>query len=248
EWPHRSRGAAASDVRARRARARPAPRRRAHRRGAAARRRARRRLPSARGRASSSSPGPAASRRPASASPRPPPARRGSWGSPREAASRGSRRQVPRAAPRTAPKPYTPRAPLLKSAGAGQTGGGPSRPAPGHDLLLLRFDDLAALLLALGLGRLDPRLALARVLTLARVRRARARPLPLARVDAHAVDGIAAGLLGGDGDDGAAQEQSRRRARDQHSPARSVHAHPPWSWMDQAALAPGRDGCQDTRF
>src|SRR5205823_2997783 len=127
----------------------------------------------------------------------------------------------------------------------GTAAGRAGRPAPADDLFVLRLDDLAALLLALGLARLDPALALAGVLPGARVGRAGACGLAFARVDARAVNGVPACLLGGAGDDGAAQEQPRRGARDQHSPARSVHAHPPSSLVDSDALASRPWPCQD---
>src|SRR5581483_869126 len=81
---------------------------------------------------------------------------------------------------------------------------------------VLRFVDLAALLRALVLAHLDPALALARVHAGARVARPGARPLPLARVDAGAFDLVVPGLVRRARDDRAAQEEPRRRRRDQH--------------------------------
>src|SRR5437867_4091923 len=90
-----------------------------------------------------------------------------------------------------------------------------ARPFP---RLLLALDDLAALLRALGLRRLDPALALAAVLAPAAVARARALALSLARVDTGAVDHVAAGLpLVGAREGGAPEDQPGRRARNQHS-------------------------------
>src|SRR5206468_5141442 len=96
-------------------------------------------------------------------------------------------------------------------------GAGPG-PAPAQSLLLLRLGDLAALLRALGLGRLDPALALAGVLAAAAVARTRAFALTLARVDAGAVDHVAARLaLVGARENGAPEDETGRRARNQHS-------------------------------
>src|SRR5690242_10322744 len=73
-----------------------------------------------------------------------------------------------------------------------------------RSLLLLALDDLAALLGAVFLARLDPALALAAVLPGAAVACSRTGALALARVDAGAVDRVPAGLLIRAGQHGAA--------------------------------------------
>src|ERR1043166_1029176 len=95
-------------------------------------------------------------------------------------------------------------------------GGGPLS-APAVTLLVLFVDDLAALLHAIVLGRVDDSLALAGVLPGAAVARTGARALPLARVDAGAVHRVARLLPRRAGHHGAAQDEGGRRARDQHS-------------------------------
>src|ERR1051325_3832852 len=98
------------------------------------------------------------------------------------------------------------------------TVGGDQRPPPTlPSLLLLRLDDLAALLHALVLARVDDALALAGVLPGAAVACTGARALPLAGVDAGAVHRVARLLPRRARHDGAAQDEGRRRARDQHS-------------------------------
>src|SRR5262245_18038119 len=83
--------------------------------------------------------------------------------------------------------------------------------------LLLRLDDLAALLHAIVLTRVDDALALAGILPGAAVARAGTRALPFARVDAGTGHRIAGLISRRTRHDGAAQDETRRRARDQHS-------------------------------
>src|SRR5262245_33900179 len=87
----------------------------------------------------------------------------------------------------------------------------------------LGLDDLAACLRALvGTDHVDEPLALARILALARVLRTRASPLALAGVDA-ATAHLPARLVRGPRDHSAAEQQTRRGARDHHAFSISVH-------------------------
>src|SRR5262249_58429265 len=85
-------------------------------------------------------------------------------------------------------------------------------------------DDLAALLLALGLGHLEHALALARVLAGAAVApRVSAPALALALVDADALHVVTARLVLGAGLDGAARQQRRCGGCDQDSLVHAIH-------------------------
>src|SRR5690348_11053515 len=97
-----------------------------------------------------------------------------------------------------------------------RTRGGRRRPPRFGSVLLLVALDLAALLGAVVLAELHPALALAAVLPGASVAGAGAFALPLARVHAGAVHHVAAGLLVRAREHGAAEDQARGRARDQH--------------------------------
>src|SRR5215472_8643063 len=113
-------------------------------------------------------------------------------------------------------------APRPPSCEAGRRRGAPPRPTKP----LLRFRgslDLAALLLAVGLARLDPALALAAVLARTAVAGAGAGPLALARVDAGALHHVGSGLVGRAGDRRAAQDEGGRRRGDHHSLAVLLH-------------------------
>src|SRR6185436_7177682 len=93
-----------------------------------------------------------------------------------------------------------------------------ARARPLRSLLLLLLEDLAALLDALVLAHLQHALALAGVLPGAAIARAGTRALSLAGVDAGAAH-VATGLLVAVGArrHGAAQDERRGRARNQHS-------------------------------
>src|SRR5262249_28114006 len=88
----------------------------------------------------------------------------------------------------------------------------------------LGLDDLAACLRALvGAAHVDEPLALASILALARVLRAGAGPLALARVDAATVH-LPTSFLRGTRYHGASEQKARRGARNQHAPSTSVHS------------------------
>src|SRR5947208_7824206 len=101
---------------------------------------------------------------------------------------------------------------------------GGERPPPlPAGLLLHLLGHLAALLGAVGRRHLEDALALAPVLSRARVLGGGAGALPLAGVDARTVHHVAARLLlVGACRERACHDQARRRARDQHS---LVHSH-----------------------
>src|SRR5207245_2330263 len=89
------------------------------------------------------------------------------------------------------------------------------------------------LLRAVLFAELDPALALAPIHAGAGVPAAGALPLPLARVDAGAVDHVPAGLLIRARQHGTAEDQRRRRTRDEDPLGRS---HSP-SFIDARSLA-----------
>src|SRR4030095_17154033 len=84
-------------------------------------------------------------------------------------------------------------------------------------------DDLAALLLALGLRHHGDTLALARVLAGAAVPGPGASAVPLALVDTGTLHLVATGLLLGTGLDGAGREQRRGSGGDQNALTGSSH-------------------------